>query len=144
MANRKVAAVSRQPIPYWTLRRKLIEDISSAAVASVSNPVGGVEPEKGFWLNVNTEVIIYGATEPDAKVAIGGREIRLRPDGSFSIRFALPDGHYELPVTAVSADQTDGRAAKLRLQRQTEYRGGVGAHPLDGQLKPPRVESVTL
>ena len=126
------------------IRRKLVEDISSAAVASVSSPVGGVEREKGFWLNVNAELIIYGATEPDAKVAIGGREIRLRPDGSFSIRFALPDGHYELPVTAVSADQTDGRAAKLRFHRHTEYRGDVGAHPQDAQLKPPRAESVAL
>ena len=124
------------------VRRRLLEDISSAAVASVSSPFGGVEGRKGFWFNVNAELIIYGATEPSAKVAIGGRDIRLRPDGSFSFRFALPDGHYELPVTAVSADQTDARAAELRFDRQTEYRGEVGSHPQDAKLKPPRAENV--
>jgi len=118
------------------VRRRQLEDISSGAVASVSSPFGGVERPKGFWFNVNAELIIYGATEPNAKVAIGGRDIQLRPDGSFSFRFALPDGHYELPVTAISADQTDARAAELRFDRQTEYRGDVGAHPQDAKLKP--------
>jgi len=42
-------------------------------------------------------VIIYGATEPGAKVTLGGHEIKLRSDGSFSYRFALPDGKYDLP-----------------------------------------------
>jgi hypothetical protein len=124
------------------VRRRQLEDISSGAVASVSSPFGGVERPKGFWFNVNAELIIYGATEPNAKVAIGGRDIQLRPDGSFSFRFALPDGHYELPVTAISADQTDARAAELRFDRQTEYRGDVGAHPQDAKLKPPRTENV--
>ena len=68
-----------------------------------------MEKAKGFWFNVNAELIIYGATEPDAKVTLGGHEIKLRPDGSFSYRFALPDGNYDLPAVAVSADG-DGRA----------------------------------
>jgi len=124
------------------IRRKLVEDISSMAVASVSSPFGGAERRNEFWFTVNAELVIYGATEPTAKVAIGGRDIRLRPDGSFSFRFALPDGHYVLPVTAVSADQSDGRAAELRFDRQTEYRGEVGAHPHDPKLQPPRAENV--
>jgi hypothetical protein len=123
------------------VRRRLVEDISSRAVASVSSPFGGVERRNAFWLTVNAELIVYGATEPTAKLTIGGREIRLRPDGSFSLRFALPDGHYELPVTAVAADQTDARAATLRLDRHTEYRGDVGAHPQDAELKPPEAEN---
>ena len=134
------------------IRRKLVQGISSGAaaqfslsagaVASVSSPFGGIERQKGFWFNVNAELIIYGATDPQAKVTIGGREIKLRPDGSFSFRFALPDGQHELPVAAISADQTDGRAAELKFSRCTEYRGEVGAHPQDPLLKPPRVEAV--
>jgi hypothetical protein len=122
--------------------RKLVEDISSMAVASLSSPFGDVEGRKEFWFTVNAELIVYGATEPTAKVAIGGRDVRLKPDGSFSLRFALPDGHYALPVTAVSADQTDSRAAELRFDRQTEYRGDVGAHQQDPTRKPPRAENV--
>ena len=74
-------------------------------------------------------------SQPDAKVTVGGRTIKLRPDGSFSFRFALPDGKYELPVVAVSADQTDGRAAELEFSRRTEYRGEVGVHPQDPRLR---------
>lgn len=139
------------------IRRQLDQEISSlgaaqfgwptspgGAVTSVSSPFGGEQPArgKGFWFNVNAELIIYGATEPDATVTIGGRKIQLRPDGSFSYRFSLPDGRYDLPVVAVSADETDGRAAALRFTRATEIHGDVGTHPQDPALKPPTPENV--
>jgi hypothetical protein len=139
------------------IRRKLAEEISSQAAAalslpeqargvpgvtSVSSPFGGVERRKGFWFNVNAELIIYGATEPDATVTIGGRKIQLRPDGSFSFRFALPDGRYELPVQAASADGEDTRKARLQFSRGTQYRGEVGTHRQDPKLKTPRVENI--
>jgi uncharacterized protein len=114
----------------------------SGALASVFSPFGMAERRKGFWFNVNAELIIYGATEPDAEVTIGGRVIRLRPDGTFSYRFALPDGQYELPIVATSADRTDGRSAGLEFKRATEYRGDVGKHPQDPRLRPPRAEHV--
>lgn len=108
----------------------------------VSSPMGGGDVGQDFWFNVNAELTIYGATEPDAKVTIGGRRIALRPDGSFSFRFALPDGQYELPIVAVSADNTDGRAAELKFSRATEVFGHVGQHPQDPELKPPPPDNV--
>jgi hypothetical protein len=129
------------------IRRRLAHDVSSLGVSSfgvssLSSPFGGMEQSKGFWFNVNAELIIYGATEPDAKVTLGGHEIKLRPDGSFSYRFALPDGKYDLPAVAVSADGTDGRAANLKFSRETEYLGDVGAHPQDPSLEPPLPENL--
>jgi hypothetical protein len=115
---------------------------SSFSVSSLSSPFGGMERRKGFWFNVNAELIIYGATEPDAAVTIGGRAIKLRPDGTFSFRFILPDGDFQLPAVATSADGDDSRAADLKFQRKTEYRGEVGAHPQDPRMKPPVVEAV--
>jgi uncharacterized protein len=115
---------------------------SPAGAVSISSPMtkpGG--KEKGFWFNVNAELVVYGATEVDATVTIGGRKIKLRRDGSFSYRFALPDGNYEMPVVAISADGTDGRAAELKFNRGTEYRGDVGAHPQDPSLQPLRLEN---
>jgi hypothetical protein len=109
--------------------------------SSVSSPYGG-EERKGFWFNVNAELVIYGATEPSAQVTLGGRPIRLRPDGTFSFRFALPDGQYELPAVAVSEDGTDRRQAELAFSRSTVYSGEVGAHPQDRQLKPPHASAV--
>jgi len=135
------------------VRRHLVREISSAgvarfglpgaAVASVSSPFGGAEQRKGFWFNVNAELIVYGATEPDATVTIGDRTIKLRPDGTFSYRFALPDGDYALPAAATSADGEDRRQADLSFRRRTGYRGDVGQHPQDTRLKTPRPDHVS-
>jgi len=92
------------------------------APAGISSPLGGGQGElPGFCLRLNAELVVYGATEPDANVTIAGRPIQLRPDGTFSYRFALPDGNYQLPVTATSA-RGDWRQAELNFSRQTEYR----------------------
>lgn len=135
------------------IRRQLNQDVPGAAPGEssqpapaaglgVSSPGGGEQPQpQGFWFSVNAELIVYGATERNAAVTIGGRPIQLRPDGSFSYRFALPDGNYHLPVVAVSPDGTDGRAAELRFTRVTEMRGEVGSHPSDPALQPPTPES---
>jgi hypothetical protein len=129
------------------IRRRLAHEISSFGVSSfgvssLSSPFGGMEKSKGFWFNVNAELIIYGATEPNAKVTLGGHEIKLRSDGSFSFRFALPDGKYDLPAVAISADGDDARAADLKFSRETEYLGDVGAHPQDPSLKTPLPENL--
>jgi len=115
-----------------------------SGISSVTSPFGGGEQEraKSFWFNVNAELVIYGATEPNAKVTLGGHEIKLRSDGTFSFRFSLPDGKYDLPAVAISADGTDGRAAELKFSRATEYRGDVGATPQDPALKPPLPDNV--
>jgi len=82
--------------------------LSSPGITSVSSPSGkGLPKERKFWMVVNTELILYGATEPDAKVTVQGKEIKLRPDGTFSMRFALPDGKQVIPVQGTSADEID-------------------------------------
>jgi hypothetical protein len=137
------------------IQRRLQQEISSmmaaqfslpsspvGALGSVSSPFGAAQRSKGFWFMVNAELILYGATEPDAQVTIGGRVIKLRPDGSFSYRFALPDGAYELPAIAISSDKSDSRAAELRFSRRTDYQGEVGAHPQDPQLNLPIAANV--
>ena len=108
-----------------------------AGPGAISSPHGVPESSRGFWFNVNAELIIYGATEPNARVVIGDRAIRLRQDGTFSYRFALPDGWYGLPVSATSADAQESREALLRFMRETEFHGAVGAHPQDPNLKTP-------
>jgi len=113
------------------------------AAPGVSSPSFGPPAHgKGFWFAVNAELIIYGATERDANVTIGGSKIELRSDGTFSYRFALPDGHYDLPVVAVSADETDSRAAELKFSRSTDFLGEVGAEPQDPALLTPAAENV--
>lgn len=116
------------------------------AARGISSPTGlerpGLEKRGGdFWMNINAELTIYGATEPTAEVKLGGRQIRLRPDGSFSYRFALPDGHYELTVQAVSTSG-DTRQAQLGFTRSTQTADDVSVHPQDPRLKPPVPEGI--
>ena len=133
------------------IRRRLAQDVASPMTAfGISSPGvssspfggGGAASSKGFWFNVNAELIIYGATEPDAKVTLGGHEIKLRSDGTFTYRFALPDGHYDMPAVAVSASGDDARAADLKFVRETQFLGEVGTHPQDPSLKPPLPDNV--
>ena len=94
-----------------------------------------------FWFNINAELIIYGATEPNAQVTLAGRPITLRPDGTFSFHFALPDGNYKLATTAISAEN-ELRQATLNFSRHTEYSGefgmaSAGSTPQNPSLEPP-------
>jgi hypothetical protein len=85
--------------------------------------------ERGFWLMVDAELIVYGATEPNAAVTIQGRPIRLRSDGTFSIRMALPDGTQTIPVEATSADGVETRAITPIVTRKTESRTSGPSSP---------------
>jgi len=71
------------------------------------------------------ELIIYGATEPDATVTIDGQPVTLRKDGTFAFHYIFPDGQYRLPVVAVSARGDDQRAVQLQFERQTATQGDV-------------------
>lgn len=75
---------------------------------------------KGFWLVADCDLRVYGATEPDAAVTVAGQPVPLYPDGTFSLRFALPDGKLEIPIKAVSGDQTDERTLKITVERKTD------------------------
>ncbi|MCM8795668.1 MAG: DUF4912 domain-containing protein [Candidatus Omnitrophica bacterium] len=99
-------------------QERLRREISSGAISSLASPVKKVQ-ERGFWLVVNTELIVYGATTPDAKVTVQGRHINLRPDGTFSLRFALPDGRQVIAVKAVSADNQEERRITPIVTKET-------------------------
>lgn len=102
----------------WQERIKK-EFFSSPGISSVASPVRKAPKAKPFWLVVNTELIVYGATEPDARVTVAGKDIQLRNDGTFSLRFALPEGKHVLPVRAASADGKDERTITPVVTRET-------------------------
>ena len=80
-----------------------------------------------FFKHLNAEVIFYGGTHPDAKVTIAGKEIMIRPDGTFRYHFVFPDGESEIPITATSPDGVETRRGVLRFERATTRQGDVGA-----------------
>ena len=51
--------------------------LSSGAPSSVASPVKQMPKERKFWMWVNCELIVYGGTEPDAKVTVQGKPVSL-------------------------------------------------------------------
>ncbi len=80
-----------------------------------------VRPRK-FWLIADAELIVYGATEPDATVTIGDREIKLNPDGTFRFQMSFQDGVIDYPIKAVAADGEQTRSIHMNFERQTPSR----------------------
>lgn len=75
-----------------------------------------------FWLVADAELIVYGATEPDATLTIAGQPVRLNPDGTFRIQVSFPDGLIDYPILAIAADGEQSRSIHLRFQRDTPSR----------------------
>ncbi|MBD2162824.1 DUF4912 domain-containing protein [Calothrix sp. FACHB-156] len=80
-----------------------------------------VRPRK-FWLIADAELIVYGATEPDATVTIGGRPIKLNPDGTFRFQMSFQDGLIDYPILAVAADGEQTRSIHMKFNRETPSR----------------------
>ncbi len=80
-----------------------------------------LEEEKAapFHLQVRYELIVYGSTEPDAKVTLCGESIKLRPDGSFTVRYELPDGDRTIDVKAVKSTGDQSRQVTTRITKDT-------------------------
>jgi hypothetical protein len=75
-----------------------------------------------FWLVADAELIIHGATEPDATVTIGGRPIKLNSDGTFRFQMSFQDGLIDYPILAVAADGEQNRAIHMKFTRETPER----------------------
>jgi hypothetical protein len=106
----------------------LWQELSSGGVSSFGaseQMVRGKEREFFFWLDC--ELIVYGGTAPDAAVTMQGRPITLRPDGTFSARFHLPDGVIDIPVIARSADRVETREISPTVERNTRRRNDKDA-----------------
>ncbi|MGL5034382.1 MAG: DUF4912 domain-containing protein [Microcystaceae cyanobacterium] len=75
-----------------------------------------------FWLVADAELIVYGATEPDATVTIAGRPIKLNPDGTFRFQMSFQDGSIDYPIMAVAVDGEQTRNVHMTFNRETPSR----------------------
>jgi uncharacterized protein len=92
--------------------------MSGAGLAASASPIRPRE----FWLIADAELIVYGATEPDATVTIGGRPIKLNSDGTFRFQMSFQDGLIDYPIMAVAADGEQNREIHLKFERETPAR----------------------
>jgi hypothetical protein len=112
------------------LKNAITSGSGAGAVSSMSSPVRIKQRGFNFWLEC--ELIIYGGTEPDAKVTMQGRPVQLRPDGTFTLRYGLPDGKFTFDCQAESSDGIEKRVITPIVSRNTERPAPVikaGKHP---------------
>jgi hypothetical protein len=89
--------------------------------AGFSGEAPPIRPRK-FWLVADAELIVYGATEPDAKLTIAGQPVELSPDGTFRFQMSFQDGVLNYPIMAVAADGVQTRSIHLTFNRETPSR----------------------
>jgi hypothetical protein len=75
---------------------------------------------RDFHFQIDAELIVYGTTEPHATVTLQGEPVTLRNDGTFTVRFSLPDSRQIIPAVAASADGTEERTIVLAVERNTK------------------------
>jgi hypothetical protein len=89
-----------------------------------------------FWLEVDAELIVYGATDPAARLTIRGDPVRLSADGTFRLETAFPDGRQIYPIQAVAADGLQRRSITMGFQRRTTVEKGNGRSEGRGEVMP--------
>ena len=73
-----------------------------------------------FHFDLDAELIVHGRTVTDARVIVHGEPVQLRKDGSFTLRFGLPDGRQILPATASTNDGIEERTVIIAIERNTK------------------------
>ncbi len=109
--GRPPQTLSSHALSSWALAPSSAQHGAPAAGAKV--------PGKDFWLVANCELIVYGATEPDATLTVRGEVIPLREDGTFTLRFELPDGLHPIPIKAINRDGDMERNISFTVTRAT-------------------------
>jgi hypothetical protein len=99
---------------------RLRRPMGSPAVTSFGSGAYPPGKQRKFWFQLDAELIVYGATEPNARVTLQGEPVKLRPDGTFTMRFSLPDNRQIIPATAASADGVEERTIVLAIERNTK------------------------
>jgi len=73
-----------------------------------------------FHFEIDAELIVYGTTEPNAQVTLQGEPVQLRPDGTFTVRFSLPDSRQIIPAVAARAAGVEERTIVLAVEPNTK------------------------
>jgi hypothetical protein len=90
-----------------------------------SDTDAALDRHRSLPFEVDAELIVYGSTIPGATVLLSGEPVKLREDGSFTVRVALPDKRQVLPIIAQSRDAMRQRTTVIAVERNTKVMEAV-------------------
>ncbi len=97
-----------------------LTDSGSGQWSSGLNESGsGIVKNKSFWLVADSELIVYGATDPSAKLTIGEEEVPLAADGTFRLQVPFRDGSQKYEIKAVDASGDQEKSITMIFDRLT-------------------------
>lgn len=95
-----------------------VRPVSSFRIEKQQEEIPVLEQQREFFLKANTEIIIYGSTQPSAELKFQNKPIKLSPEGTFSIKLSLDDGITEFPIEATST-KGDNKKIKFIITKET-------------------------
>ncbi|MFO0969010.1 MAG: DUF4912 domain-containing protein [Gemmataceae bacterium] len=99
---------------------RLRRPMGSPAVTSFGSGAFQFGKQRQFWFQLDAELIVYGATEPNAKVTLQGERCRCGRTAPSTMRFSLPDSRQIIPAVAISGDGVEERTIVLAVERNTK------------------------
>lgn len=81
---------------------------------------GDDEPAVDFQLEVDAEMIVYGATRPDAYVTLQGEPVKVQADGTFRVRVEMPNKRQVLPIVASLPAGAGRQTVVMAVERNTK------------------------
>lgn len=99
---------------------RLCRPVGQGAASALGGAQRLLHRQQELEFYVDAEMILYGRTKPDAKVTINGEPIKLRPDGSFTLRQPMPDRRQVLPLVASTPDGVEQRTIVIAVERNTK------------------------
>ncbi len=91
-----------------------------AAQGSTSEQEPADDRPVNFLIEVDAEIIVYGATQPEAYVTLQGEPVKLRPDGTFRVRVEMPNKRQVIPIVASAADGSARQTVVMAVERNTK------------------------
>ena len=100
---------------------RLRRPMGSPMVTRYGSGMEGLIPSsQDFKFEVDAEMIVYGVTNPNTHVSLRGEPVRIRPDGTFTVRMSLPNHRQVIPVVASAANGAEQRTIVLAVERNTK------------------------
>ena len=86
---------------------------------------------QGFHFEVDAALVVYGATDPGVRLSVRGNPVRIQTDGTFMMRFSLPNRRQVIPIVARSLDGLEQRTVIIAVERNTKVMEPILCDPGD-------------